>query len=285
MFGAVQPKTPDAVLAGLQQHGAAVGAKKMMLWEFKHAKQAVTSNIYVTLYNTYREHECTRLGRFSRCFCNHLYAKHNLKKLKNGRFGKNPCGEEGCKCENYLYMYRRPEEIGQYHLTRRKGFDINDWRPLCKCKHPHAVHTADSRRKCKECACGKFISTFACLGCDGKWEEHEVRYESEADRKSENKPVGQAFYPLSDVPEIQQEFLKQIEKEEANRKEEEKKKAEEKREGSDAKPEPENQVAHIGEQLGQVAESLGKVQLTLPARDKPEKSVRLMREQGMLRKY
>ena len=35
-----------------------------------------------------------RLGKFSRCFCNHLYAKHNLKKLKNGRFGKNPCGEE-----------------------------------------------------------------------------------------------------------------------------------------------------------------------------------------------
>ena len=36
--------------------------RKMMLWEFKHAKQAVTSNIYVTLYNTYREHECTRYG-------------------------------------------------------------------------------------------------------------------------------------------------------------------------------------------------------------------------------
>jgi len=27
MMGAVQPKTPGAVLAGLQQHGAAVGAK------------------------------------------------------------------------------------------------------------------------------------------------------------------------------------------------------------------------------------------------------------------
>ena len=27
MMDAMQPKTPDAVLAGLQQHGAAVGAK------------------------------------------------------------------------------------------------------------------------------------------------------------------------------------------------------------------------------------------------------------------
>jgi hypothetical protein len=41
--------------------------------------------------------------------------------MKNGRFGKNPCEEEGCKCENYKYMFRRPEEIGQYFLTRRKG--------------------------------------------------------------------------------------------------------------------------------------------------------------------
>ena len=62
-----------------------------------------------------------RLGKLSRCFCNHLYAKHKLKILKNGRFGKNPCEEEGCGCENYVYMFRRPEEIGQYFLTRRKG--------------------------------------------------------------------------------------------------------------------------------------------------------------------
>jgi hypothetical protein len=27
MFGAVQPKTPDAVLAALVQHGAAIGPK------------------------------------------------------------------------------------------------------------------------------------------------------------------------------------------------------------------------------------------------------------------
>merc|ERR1711981_196068 len=154
MMDAMQPKTPNAVLAGLNQHGAAVGAKKMMRWEFRHAKDALKSGIYVTLYNDYRKYECTRLGKFSRCFCNHLYAKHKLKILKNGRFGKNPCEEENCKCENYVYMFRRPEEIGQYFLTRRKGFDINEWRPLCGCKHPHAVHDP-VKTKCKECACRK----------------------------------------------------------------------------------------------------------------------------------
>ena len=116
MFNAVQPKTPGAVMAGLQQHGASVGAKKMLQWEFRHAKDAITSGIYVTLYNDYRQYECaryrddmqidlcvfcqmfvSRIGKFSRCFCNHTFAKHKLKVLKNGRFGKNPCSEEGCR--------------------------------------------------------------------------------------------------------------------------------------------------------------------------------------------
>ena len=32
----------DDVEQALQQHGAAVGGKKMMLWEFRHAKEAVS---------------------------------------------------------------------------------------------------------------------------------------------------------------------------------------------------------------------------------------------------
>ena len=34
------------------------------------------------------------------------------------------------------------------------GFDINEWRPLCRCKHPHAMHSPD-KRKCSKCPCGK----------------------------------------------------------------------------------------------------------------------------------
>ena len=60
MFNAVQPKTPGAVFAGLQQHGASVGAKKLMQYEFRHARDAIKSGIYVTLYNDYRKYECTR---------------------------------------------------------------------------------------------------------------------------------------------------------------------------------------------------------------------------------
>ena len=98
-------------------------------------------------------------------------------------------------------------------------------------------------------------------------------------RKELEKPVGEAFYPLSDVPEIQQEFLRQLEEEAA-------KKATE----SDGQNATQTGIEKIEKDLNQVA--LGAVttfeekkKLTLPAKEKPEKSVRLMKEQGMLRKY
>ena len=60
MFNAIQPKTPSAVMSGLQQHGASVGARKLLQWEFRHAREAITSGVYVTLYNDYRKYECAR---------------------------------------------------------------------------------------------------------------------------------------------------------------------------------------------------------------------------------
>ena len=104
-------------------------------------------------------------------------------------------------------------------------------------------------------------------------------------RKELGKPVGEAFYPLSDVPEIQQEFLRQLEEEAA-------KKASE----ADGQHATQTGIEKIETDLNQVAlgaeDTAGAVttfeekkKLTLPAREKPEKSVRLMKEQGMLRKY
>ena len=65
-----------------------------------------------------------------------------------------------------------------------------------------------SRTKCAECACSKFVSTFCCLVCDGKWEEHVTLYEDEQERRELGKPVGEHFYPLADVPDIQAEYIR-----------------------------------------------------------------------------
>ena len=130
----------------------------------------------------------------------------------------------------------------------------------------------------------RFISNFACLSCDGKWEEHVTLYEDEEIRKELGKTVGEDFFPLADVPDIQKEFLRKLEEEAA------KKSASDASDQSPTKTVSEvakleadmSVVSLIGE--GTVS-SYGEKKLTLPARDKPEKSVRLMKEQGMLRKY
>ena len=79
-------------------------------------------------------------------------------------------------------------------------------------------------------------------------------YEDEELRKELGKPIGEAFYPLSDVPEIQQQFLKQLEEEE----EIAKKKAE------DAKNEPAGAEAIVEKiETGMNQVSLGEIFFSL----------------------
>merc|ERR1712194_189904 len=91
---------------------------------------------------------------------------------------------------------QRPEECGMYWLPRRKEFKLSEWRAPCKCRHGHDSHGANYPRKCKQCSCFGFNSDFACISCDGKWEDHITLYEFEHDRVMENKKVGQEFLPL-----------------------------------------------------------------------------------------
>ena len=87
-----------------------------------------------------------------------------------------------CDCKAFQFIPRRPEEVGQWWLPRRKGFNINTWKPSCVCKHTHAEHKANRPNKCTKCPCFQFESDFACIGCDKKFEDHETLYETEAER-------------------------------------------------------------------------------------------------------
>ena len=110
-------------------------------------------------------------------------------------------------------------------------------------------------------------------------------YEDEELRRELGKAVGEAHYPLADCPDIQAEYIRQLE--------------EEKVENSNNNN---NEVAAIETGLSQVSlgnevATLGdsgddivatreqRMAKTLPAREQPERSVRLMKEKGMLRKY
>ena len=86
-------------------------------------------------------------------------------------------------------------------LPRRKGFNINTWGAPCQCGLSHMEHDANRPHRSKASSCGGFISNFACISCDKKWEEHETIYEKENERVAERKSIREDYMPLASNPE------------------------------------------------------------------------------------
>ena len=162
--------------------------------------------IYVTWKSSANKEDCFRVGSNSRCFCGHMFPDHDCTLTKKST--KTQCSK--CPCKGFSFIPRRPEEVGMDWLPRRKGFNVHQWRPSCKCKHTHEEHGPTAGSKCKACSCFSFQSDFACISCDRSWEEHETLYEFEGERASQGKKIGPAYMPLSDNPEIQAITMKQL---------------------------------------------------------------------------
>ena len=59
---------------------------------------------------------------------------------------------------------------------------MHAWRAPCKCKHGHDAHDPVTG-KCNECAnCRVFEPNYACIGCDGRGDQHETVFETESER-------------------------------------------------------------------------------------------------------
>ena len=125
----------------------------MLRWEFGHAQESIANGTYVTwVSNSMKagEEQCFRIGSESKCFCGHLFKNHYHEITKSKV--KSNCIT--CKCQAFSFIPRRPEELGLWHLPRRKGFDVNSWRPSCVCKHTHEEHQAIRPHKClSKCGC------------------------------------------------------------------------------------------------------------------------------------
>lgn len=115
-----------------------------------------------------------------------------------------------CKCQAFRFIPRRPEELGQWWLPRRKGFNVNTWRPSCTCKHTHEEHSPVFPHRCSTCGCHDFISDFCCIGCDGKFEDHETVWETEKERTLARKSIRSDYLPLATSPAIQLETMKKL---------------------------------------------------------------------------
>ena len=134
----------------------------MLFWEFTHAREAIESGIYVNWRSNSTKGDCTRIGKFSMCMCGHFHSNHS-KVAGKGKKNNTKCTE--CACTGYQFVPRRPEELGQWWLVRRKGFDINTWKPPCICKHHPAEHSPKFPYKCK-CGCFAYASDWVCINCD-----------------------------------------------------------------------------------------------------------------------
>ncbi|GFR40194.1 hypothetical protein Agub_g754, partial [Astrephomene gubernaculifera] len=186
----IQAQTRGQVLEGVQQYGLAPGARKMIDAEEAAAQIAMETGIY-GVWRSSKGTDCTRIGPTARCFCNHSYADHFFVSPKS----PYPICK-ACSCRGFAFVPSRPEEVGEWWLPRRKGFNVHTWRAKCRCGHGHDEHDPNARR-CR-CGCSMFQSNFACLVCDLKWEDHETVFETAQERLMAGRPVGQDFRPLAD---------------------------------------------------------------------------------------
>ena len=179
----------------VEQYGPAPGGRAMMKAEAEAAAAAIASKRYA-VYRSAGTDFCARVGPRSRCFCGHDHKAH----------GAEGCGTAGCRCRNFRWVPRRPEEVGEWWLPRRRGFQVQRWRAKCRCGHAHTKHHeghASMLCAVPGCACMGFTAAFACLACDKRWEEHETTEESEAERRRQGRPVGPDFFPLAESPKLQ----------------------------------------------------------------------------------
>ena len=201
-----QANNETTILQCVEQIGVAPGAKKMLTWEFQHAQEAEATGVYVTWRSEAAKDDCFRVGASSKCFCGHLHSSH--EKTLTSKKTVTKCNK--CDCKRFAFIPRRPEEVGEWWLPRRKGFNINTWGASCKCKHTHAEHKAKNPNSCTKCGCFGFTSAFRCIGCDQSYEDHETIYETEKERVMAGKPVREAFYPLASNPEIQRATFEKL---------------------------------------------------------------------------
>jgi hypothetical protein len=89
------------VLAGVQQHGVAPGARLMMDMEEEAAQTSLESGLYVT-WRSRSGTDCTRVGPRSKCFCGHTYSDHHFVTRKAAHPN---C--KACACRSFEFIPQR----------------------------------------------------------------------------------------------------------------------------------------------------------------------------------
>ncbi|XP_072463233.1 protein FAM221B isoform X2 [Notamacropus eugenii] len=180
---------PEVIAVAKAMHREKFGSrvKQLFQWEKDVALKAIQSGLYIGWRCPHYLWDCYRIGNESKCFCGHLLAQHRIISDISV-----PCTKTACRCQMFCFIPSRPEEVGEFWLQKRSGFDPKAWRALCRCKHNHEEHLATGSHACRHrgCQCNFFQSNFLCAACDRRWEEHETFFESEETRRQGGRPIG-----------------------------------------------------------------------------------------------
>lgn len=185
----------------VKQNRMTIGTQGMMDNERLHAQEAIESRIYVNwscISDGGRTVDCFRIGSNSMCICGHGFPCHD-KILTKSKFS-NKCNK--CKCKGFKYIPVYPEEVGEYWIPFQKNFKYETYRAKCKCKHTWNEHDGSGYLNCKKCGCGGFTSAFCCAVCNKFWQDHQMSYETEDERRLNGKPVREDFIPFNEMPEM-----------------------------------------------------------------------------------
>ena len=176
--------------------------KKLFDPEREAALQAIETGIYVGWRCFGNNFDCIRIGDNSNCFCGHPLHEHAAFTVS--RKQTLECLAQNCSCKQFAFIPSRPEEIGEWWLQKRPGFDVSRWRAKCRCKHTHEEHNPNSNRRCKikSCTCFAFDSNFLCAACDKHWEEHETVFDDLNSRQQKGLPYGEEYLPFHELPQL-----------------------------------------------------------------------------------
>ena len=190
-----------AVATAMHREAFAPRLKCLFQPETDAAIEAISSGIYVGFRCPQFTWDCIRLGSNSRCFCDHALQEHDKY---NARKVNLKCKVDNCTCRSFQFIPQRPEDIGEFWLQKRPGFDVSKWRAKCRCKHTHVQHNPVSR-KCmsRGCRCFIFESNFLCAACDKHWEEHETSFDDTKSRIQKGLPHGEDYIPFHELPELE----------------------------------------------------------------------------------
>ncbi|XP_075772331.1 uncharacterized protein LOC142824336 isoform X2 [Pelodiscus sinensis] len=139
----------------------------------------------------------------------HLEREAALQAMQTESRARVPCTVPSCRCPSFLFIPARPEDVGEFWLRRRVGFDPATWRATCRCRHSHEDHEPSAGRACRAtgCRCVSFESNFLCAACDRRWEEHETFFETAETRRKGGRPYGEDYLPFAEMPELRDTVL------------------------------------------------------------------------------